>query len=189
MHVWPEFHWDRAYSEFFADYSRLCKVEEFEATRGLELVARCVIEMGTATYYHSLADNAVEPILAGIARRIRADEINHYKHFYRYFRRYKIIEGQGRLNILAAIARRVLEARQDDVECALRHAHAVRDPFARADDEGFRALRERIGAQVRRHFPVDMAVKMLLKPLDLPPVVTRLSHAPASWLMGRFLLH
>ena len=38
--VWPDFDWDYAFAEFFSEYSKTCKVEDFEKTRGLELAAR-----------------------------------------------------------------------------------------------------------------------------------------------------
>ena len=32
-HVWPEFDWDTAFANFFAEYSQTCKVEAFEDPR------------------------------------------------------------------------------------------------------------------------------------------------------------
>jgi len=173
-HVWPEFDWEKAFAAFFADYARQCIVDAFEPTRALELAARCVIETGTATFYQSLAAQTVEPVLVGIAARIRADEINHFKHFYRYFRAYCEREAPGRLRVMAAVGRRIGEARRGDGEYALRHAFAVRQPGMQGDRAAFRALNKRLGQQMKRHYPVEMAVKMLLKPLDLPP---RFAHA------------
>jgi hypothetical protein len=84
--VWPEFDWEAAYASFFSEYSRLCTVEELEDDRALELVARCVVETGTATYYQTLRDLTDEPVLAELTEHIRTDEVQHYKHFYRYFK-------------------------------------------------------------------------------------------------------
>ncbi|SHI34947.1 ferritin-like domain-containing protein [Pollutimonas bauzanensis] len=187
-HVWPEFDWQQAYSAFYAEYSPLCTPDNFEASRSLEMVARCIVETGTATFYQALTQQTTEPVLAGIAARIRADEIGHYKYFYRYFRLYNGKEAPGRLRILGAIKRRLLEARNDDAECALWHAYLVRQPEAHADKAAFRALRSRLGKQVRRHYPLDMAVKMLLRPLSLPDAVTRLLQGPLARLTARFML-
>lgn len=188
-HVWPEFDWERAYAEFFADYSRSCTVDEFEPTQGLEMIARCVVETGTATYYQSLAAQTDEPILAGIATRIRADEINHYKHFFRYFRKYNVREGKGRLRVLLALVRRLLEVRSGDAECALWHALNVRQPGLQRGGREFRELGARVGRQVRRHYPAEMAIKMLLKPLALPPRMARTIEPPLSKLTTSWLLH
>ena len=186
-HVWPEFDWDRAYAEFFADYSRICTVDAFEPSRSLEMVARCVVETGTSTFYQSLAAQTSEPVLTGIANRIRTDEINHYKHFYRYFRMYHAIEPPGRLRILGALKRRILEARNSDAECALWHVYSVRETAAGPDKVKFRALCNRLSKRVQRHYPVTMAAKMLLRPLDLPAVVARAIQGPVArataWLL------
>ena len=186
-HVWPDFDWDRAYAGFFADYSQQCTVEAFESTAGLELVARCVVETGTSTYYESLAAQADEPVLRGIALRIRADEINHYKHFYRYFRRYQQHEKQGRLAVLQSIARRVAEARNGDADCALRHVHAAEDPHA--DPDACTKLYAQFAANLRHDYPLDMAIKMILKPLDFPAALNRAIRLPLVWAGKRWLLN
>lgn len=85
-HVWPEFDWEGAYRSFLEEYATYCKVELLAPTRGLELAARCVIETGTASYYRALARSTTEPVLRDLASRIAADEVSHYKHFYRFFR-------------------------------------------------------------------------------------------------------
>ena len=137
----------------------------------------------TATFYQALAAHAAEPILAGIAARIRSDEINHYKHFYGYFRMYDADQPPGRLRVLGALKRRILEVRNDDVECALWHAYATNLGPA-ADKAEFRALRQRITRRVRRHYPVTMAAKMLLKPLSLPAPLAHLIQGPMARLAG-----
>ena len=189
--VWPEFDWQSAYDAFFAEYSRMCTVDEFEPTRGLEMVARCVVETGTATFYTALSQQADEPVLAGIAARIRAEEVGHYKHFYQYFRQYNETEAPGRWRVLGAIKRRVLEARNSDAEIALWHVYAHQHPQARrdspADKADFQALCSGLGKQVKRHYPVNMAAKMVLRPLSLPAGVNQVIEGPLSraptWLL------
>ncbi|MCW3479657.1 ferritin-like domain-containing protein [Neisseriaceae bacterium JH1-16] len=182
--AWPTFDWERAFAAFLDDYGRQCTVDAFEPTRALELAARCVVETGTATYYQALAAQAVEPVLAGIVTRIRADEISHYKHFYRYFREYCAFESPGRRRVLAVLGRRVLEARRGDGECALWHAFVERQAGTAPDRAAFQALNRRLGRQLRHHLPVEMAVKMLLRPLDLPPRFARVLERPISRAVG-----
>ncbi|GAB2905802.1 ferritin-like domain-containing protein [Paralcaligenes sp. KSB-10] len=186
-HVWPEFDWEHAYADFFADYSRRCTVDALESTRSLEMVARCVVETGTATFYQALATQASEPILSGIAAHIRADEINHYKHFYGYFGMYSASESPRRLQILGALKRRVLEARNDDADCALWHVFIASQTQKSTDKAAFRALRARLREQTRQHYPVAMTAKMLLKPLHLPGAVTRLIHPSLTWIARRLM--
>jgi hypothetical protein len=52
-----------------------------------EMIARCVVESGTSTYYTALVEACEEPVLKEIAGRIRADELRHYKLFYDTFHR------------------------------------------------------------------------------------------------------
>jgi rubrerythrin len=47
-----------------------------------EMIARCVVESGTSSYYSAIRDSTEEPVLQEIAGRIAADEYRHYKLFY-----------------------------------------------------------------------------------------------------------
>jgi len=188
-HVWPEFDWQSAYDDFFQEYSAMCTMEEFEPTKGLEMVARCVVETGTATFYTALSQHSSEPVLSGIAARIRAEEVGHYKHFYQYFRQYNQHETPGRWRVLGAIRRRIVEARNSDAEVALWHVYAHKHPGAdrREDKQAFQAMVSGLGKAVKRHYPVNMAAKMVLRPLSLPPRVNQVIEGPlsraASWLL------
>jgi hypothetical protein len=57
--VWPEFERNVAYRAFFAEYSRCCGIDRFASTQDLELASRCVVEIGTATFYHARAHRLV----------------------------------------------------------------------------------------------------------------------------------
>ncbi len=46
-----------------------------------EMIARCVVESGTSSYYTAMRDAATEPVLQEIAGRIAADEYRHYRLF------------------------------------------------------------------------------------------------------------
>ena len=50
----------------FEEYSKTCSFEEFEKTRALEMVARCVVETGTATLYRAIGECSTEPVLKEI---------------------------------------------------------------------------------------------------------------------------
>ena len=186
--VWPEFPWEEAYQNFLAEYSKLCNTEHFEPTPGLEMVARCVIEMGTASFYKSLSAFADEPVLCDLANRIQSDEIGHFKHFLRFFERYNLQEQQSRFRVLRAIGHRLLEVRGDDADCALWHVfHACHPEFSR-DSAEFKRVFSSATLAVRRHFPSGMAVKMLTKPLNLPGVVARLIQPPLAQITQRVIL-
>lgn len=188
QHAWPDFDWEEAYRGFFDEYSKLCTVDEFEPTRGLEMAARCVVETGTATFYTALAQQTDEPVLSGIAARIRADEVSHYKHFFQYFRWYESKQTAGRWKVLKAIGRRIVEARNSDAEIGLWHVYRVHtgNEFGRKGPQ-FKQLCSRLGSAVKRHYPVNMATKMVLRPMGLSPRVNKWVQPPlcraAGWLL------
>jgi len=179
-YVWPEYDWDTAFRNFMDEYSLTCSVEDFEKTRALEMVARCVVETGTATLYRAIGECSDEPVLKQITDNIRTDEVRHYKHFFKYFKKYNKIEGNGRLAVLVALMRRVMEIKNEDSEIALRHVFAIRYPERVRDQAYNRERAARINALVRRNLSADMCVKMLLKPLDLPAKIQPGVHYPLA---------
>src|SRR3546814_852430 len=53
-----------------------------------ELIARCMVEVGTSSYYTALADSSDEPALCAVCRKIASDEFRHYRVFYENMKRY-----------------------------------------------------------------------------------------------------
>ncbi|MBS0471831.1 MAG: ferritin-like domain-containing protein [Proteobacteria bacterium] len=82
----PDFKVDEAFARFRAGY----KPEHFASedttsirgSRRGEMIARCVVESGTSSYYTAIKDATEEPVLKEIAGRIAADEYRHYKLFF-----------------------------------------------------------------------------------------------------------
>jgi len=186
-HVWPSFDWDAAYADFFAEYERVCTVEELEPTRGQEMAARCIVEMGTTTYYQAIHAATTEPVLRGLAWRIRSDEVRHYKHFHAFFQKYRRTEHLGRRHVLAALVRRAVELRNEDAAIALRHVATWRrrsrlDDGAPGDVPSDSELKHQAYGVVSRHLPMDLAVRMALKPLQLSPGLQRWIAKPLATL-------
>jgi tRNA isopentenyl-2-thiomethyl-A-37 hydroxylase MiaE len=176
--VWPEFDWEAANAAFYAEYAARCTLEEFEPTPALELVARCVVETSTATFYRTVHQYTDEPVLREITGHIKSDEVRHYSHFYKFYQQHHARERVGRSKSMRAIVRRVIEVANDDGLIAFRHAFAYRYPqrvFERRHYDAFLGDVRRI---MRRHFPVEMALKMLLKPLYLPAGLQRVVLPP-----------
>ncbi len=179
--VWPDFEWEIAFNRFFKEFSKICSIEEYEKTRALEMVGRCVIETGTATLYRAIRDACNEPVLKELTDHIRNDEVRHYKYFLRYFNKNQKIERKGRFSILGALIRRVLELRNDDAEIALRHAFKSRYIGNRKPPAGgLKHVSRRVNRIVRRNLSADMCIKMLLKPLALPQRVYKGIHYPLA---------
>jgi len=172
--VWPDFDWDRAYGRFVEAYAPLCQTEQLGPTQALEMASRCVVETGTASFYTMIRDASPEPVLRLLADKIRTDEVNHYKYFYRFFRDYQAREGLSRWRILRILWGRVQEADQEDTLLAIRCAYEERNPGKSFRQEDFQAFRKRLAVLIQRHYPFEMAIKMLVKPISLPPLLQRL---------------
>lgn len=165
--AWPEFAWERGYVGFVAEFEAFCKLEALEPTRSMEMASRCAVEMGTATYYTTLGRLSPEPVLAMLARYIFEDEVRHYKHFYRYFLKYREREGTGRARVAQALWHRLRMINGDDSYIAVKHVHALRYPEVPFDAAVYRQIRQRCRDKFKAHFPHEMSVRMLLKPLEL----------------------
>lgn len=186
--AWPNFDWRRAYDGFFTEYRRCCSLENLAPTRALEMVARCVVETGTASFYRMLADAAPEPVLREITSNIAADEVRHYKNFYYFFRRYRDTESPGRTAVLRTLWDRAQEVDTEDAYIAFKHVFLAGRPNAEFDPVDYETFRSGVRRIGRDYFPYGMALKMFLKPLDLAPVIGRVvlpSAAAATrlWLL------
>jgi rubrerythrin len=184
--AWPDFDWEKAYQGFFDEYSRVCNLENLAENRSLEMVARCVVETGTASFYKTLADASPDPVLKEIASNISSDEVRHYKYFYHYFLHYRDRERPSRMQILRQLWRRGAGVKSEDAYIAFKHTFIVRHPdeaYTDAEYDKFRASFRRIG---RKAFPYEMAVKMILKPLGLSPPIGRVAQ-PALEYTTRYL--
>lgn len=185
-HAWPDFDWESAYSDFFAEYGRLCVAGELEPTRGQELVARCIVEMGTTTYYQALNAVSEEPVLRKLTWLIRSDEVRHYKFFHRHILKYRELEGLHRGQVIAALWRRMRELRQSDADVAFRHAVSWRYR-GEAQTVSARDAKQQAYGLMRSHYPIDLAARMALKPLLLGPRwqhwLERPTTAMARWVM------
>ncbi|HEY0283152.1 MAG TPA: ferritin-like domain-containing protein [Rhizomicrobium sp.] len=82
----PAFKLDEAFARFRKGYQPAHFVHPDEVSvrgsRRGEMIARCVVESGTSSYYTAVRDATEEPLLKEIAGRIAADEFRHYKLFY-----------------------------------------------------------------------------------------------------------
>jgi hypothetical protein len=170
--AWPEFDWEPTHRQFVEEFRPFCDIA-LESARSLEMASRCVVEMGTASYYTTLSRGSPEPVLSVLTRRIVEDEVRHYKHFYRFFRKYRGIERPSRAAVVPALWRRLRMSGGDDSFIVLKHVYGACYPGAPFDSEVYGNLRSECRHLVRDHFPHEMSVRMLLKPLALGPWTQR----------------
>jgi Fatty acid desaturase len=100
-------------------------------SRAGELVARCIVETGTSSYYAALGEATAEPVLQAICRRIAADEIRHYKLFYGHLQRYLAREGLGLWGRLRIGLGRIGESEDDELAFAYHAANEPELPYDR----------------------------------------------------------
>jgi hypothetical protein len=181
--AWPDFPWEEVRERFVAEFRPFCD-EALEQARGLEMASRCVVEMGTASLYTTLSRASPDPVLALLTRRIAEDEIRHYKHFYRYFRKYRDIERPGRGDVAPALWRRLRMTGGEDRLVVLKHIYHARHPRATFDNAVYRRVHQQCRKILRPHFPLEMSVRMLLKPLALGRRAQRVA-VPVLIALGR----
>jgi rubrerythrin len=153
-----------------------------------EMIARCIVETGTSSYYTALHEAAREPVLREICRHIAADELRHYKLFYKTMQRYREREGVGLADRIAVAMRRLAETQDDELAYAYYAANEAGRPYDRRRCS--RAYATRAYAVYRRHH-VERGVAMILKAVGLAPQ-GRLAHAASRfawqamrWRLGR----
>lgn len=185
--VWPELDWQYHYDRFFAEYSQLCTMEELEPSPALEMVARCVVEAGTSTFYTTLQNFSDEPVLRTLTGYIRQDEVNHYRYFRRFFEKYRHQEQIGRVNIMRSLYRRLTEVENEDAYIGLKYAwmmHHAQEPF---DKQKLHQMINELQPIMKNHYPYRMVLKMLLKPLSLNRTVVKLAMPLLEHAARRFM--
>jgi hypothetical protein len=128
----PDFDFDVSFARFVAGHNiDVDAVESIRGSRCGELVARCVVEVGTSAYYSALRDAATEPVFREICKRIAGDEFRHYKLFYRAMKRYQKAEGLSKLGRAKIAVMRLAEAGDDELSYAYHCGAGLTGPFNR----------------------------------------------------------
>jgi hypothetical protein len=172
---------DRFQEGYRVDFD--CDVSR-RGSRSAEMIARCMVEVGTSSYYAALRDGVREPVLKEICRNIAADEIRHYKLFYRNLVRCLERERIGFWRRLRVGFGRIAEAQDDELACAYHAANDTEGPYDRRRHS--RAYERRAFALYREQH-VRHIVVMAFKAVGLSPR-GRLARAASSlaWKAMRY---
>ncbi|MGX9964621.1 ferritin-like domain-containing protein [Roseomonas sp. F4] len=113
--------WD--FEQAFARYREGYKIDikadaSIRGSRTGELIARCMVETGTSSYYTALGEATEEPALKEVCRLIAADEYRHFKLFYDHMKRYLGREKLSFLHRLRVAAGRIGESEDDELAFA-----------------------------------------------------------------------
>ena len=131
-----------------------------------EMVARCIVEVGTSAYYSVLRDVAEEPVFKAICKQIAGDEFRHYKLFYSTMKRYRDIEGVGRLSRARVAFGRLFESTDDELCYAYHCGASEPDPYVRRRAALAYAART---LPLYRRDHVQRGVGMALKSIGIKP--------------------
>jgi hypothetical protein len=173
----PQFDFAAAFARFQAGYRvDFDRAASCRGSRAGEMVARCMVEVGTSTHYAALRDAAREPVLRQISRNIAADEVRHYKLFYRNLGRCLEQERLGFRRRLRIALGRIAETADDE----LAYAYYAANEAGRAYDRRrcHRAYARRAYALCRSPH-VARGTAMTLKAVGLSP------HGPLARAVGR----
>lgn len=182
----PAFNLDEAAARFNALYRLPLDLDH--SVRGSpagELLARCVVESGTSSFYSAIRDQTDEPVLKAIAGHIAADEFRHYKLFYDRKGAYAAIERPGLWSQILVALGRVKETDDDELASAYYAANVV--DGAPYDRRVHARAYERVTLKVYRRRHIERGFAMIAKALGLAPhgLTVRLA-AGAFWGLLRF---
>ncbi|MBI2256367.1 MAG: acyl-ACP desaturase [Proteobacteria bacterium] len=181
----PSFDFDAAFKRFTDGFKIPIDVNaSVRGSRCGELVARCIVETGTSSYYTALAEACAEPVLKNICRRIAADELRHYKLFYTHLNRYLAQEGLGAWGRFKVAMSRITESEDDELAFAYYAANHADEPYERKRFSSAYAKRAYAHYQPPH---IQRGIAMVLKAAGLNP--QGLLHKPLShfaiWFMRR----
>ncbi len=122
----PSWSLEDAMAKFRAGYKieHLNNDTSVRGSRSAEMVARCMVETGTSSYYTAIGTSTDEPVLKEICAKIAGDEFRHYKLFYDTLNRYLKMEDMSRIQRLKVALSRIAESEDDELSYAFFAANA-----------------------------------------------------------------
>lgn len=181
----PSFDFDVAIARFRKQYRiEVDAQSSIRGSRAGELIARCMVETGTSSYYTALAEASDEPVLKTICQRIAADELRHYKLFYTHLKGYLAREEMTTFQRVKVALGRISETEDDELACAYYAANALPgEPYDRLHYS--REYLSRTYGYYRQHH-LDRVVAMVFKACGLRPqsLSFRFSQVMAWWFFA-----
>lgn len=183
----PGFDFNEAFERFQRIYSiPKDATESVRGSRAGEMIARCVVETGTSSFYTAIKEATDEPVLKQVAANIAADEFRHYKLFYDTLRRFEGEEPSLLARAKVAFGR-VSEADDDELASAFYAANAPADGSVVYDRKRFAAAYEARALALYKRHHTDRLVSMIAKAVGVHPhgrLVRTLS--PVVWHIWQF---
>jgi len=164
----PSFDFEESFARFREGFKLPLSADtSVRGTRTGELIARCMVETGTSSYYTALADATGEPVLEQICRLIAADEYRHFKLFYDHMKRYLAREKLGVIDRARIALGRISETEDDELAFAF---HCANNPASAtySHEESMAGYLARAIAYYQPHH-VQRGTGMIFKAVGLPP--------------------
>ncbi|GJL85798.1 MAG: hypothetical protein DHS20C02_15730 [Micavibrio sp.] len=167
----PKWDLEKAMKKFRAGYNPEHFITEVSASvrgsRAGEMVARCMVEVGTSSYYSAIGHSCEEPVLKEICKLVAGDEFRHYKCFYDIMHKYIKEDNLTKFGRLKVAVGRISEGEDDELAYAYFAANA-------SDDEVYdrkKYSREYLGRAYSyyKKQEVDRAVSMIFKACGFKP--------------------
>lgn len=165
----PDYHFGESFAVFTTGYQLPQHVSaSVRGSQAGEMLARCVVEAGTSSYYTAISEYTDEPVLKQICKKIAADEFRHYKLFYDYFQHYVKKDSIGMVKRLQIVIGRVMESEDDELAYAFYAAchHKKGETYNRktcTQDYMFHAFR------IYRKMHIQKMTSMIFKAVGLTP--------------------
>jgi hypothetical protein len=164
----PAWDFDAAFERFRQGYRLPLDAEtSVRGSQAGEMMARCIVETGTSSYYSALKDATAEPVLKQICAKIAADEFRHYRLFYEHLDRCLKRDRLSKWARLRVGWSRIAESEDDELAYAY---FAANEPVDAVYDR-----KRSMEAYAKRAYPlyghghVQRAVAMALKAVGLQP--------------------
>ncbi|WPB85820.1 acyl-ACP desaturase [Sediminicoccus rosea] len=164
----PSFQYMESFARYRAGYKIDVKADaSIRGSRTGELIARCMVETGTSSYYTALGEASEEPVLKQVCRLIAADEYRHFKLFYDHMKRYLARENLSFPRRLRVALGRVGETEDDELAFAF---HCSNDPPGVAYEHA-RCSAGYMGRAMGyyRYHHIERSMGMIFKAIGLEP--------------------
>ncbi len=179
----PSFDFEVSLTRFREGYRLpLDATESVRGSRAGELLARCVVECGTSSYYSAIRDATEEPVLKQVAHLIAGDEFRHYKLFYDTLKRFDPKDSLGLFAKIRLTIGRVNETDDDELSYAFHCAnYGPEVPYDR--QKSILAYSKRAYSNYR-YGHLARAIAMMLKAIGISPhgTIANITQRSAWWL-------
>lgn len=182
----PAWDFDAAFQRFRDGYKLPFDAEgSVRGSQAGEMMARCIVETGTSSYYSALKDATDEPVLKQVCAKIAADEFRHYKLFYAHLRRCLQRDKLSRWSRLRIGWGRLKESEDDELAYAYFAANEPADAIY--DRKRYMRAYARRAYPLYRQTHVQRAMAMILKAVGLQPQgwLNRLLTRAGLWFLRR----